>query len=71
MLSFVPDSSFIGAVGYKPGRLIIQFKGNTSIYEYYFVPKKVYVKLSKSESVGAAFGALVKGRYPSRKKELK
>ena len=61
MLSFVPDSSFIGAVGYKPGRLIIQFKGNTAIYEYYFVPKKVYVKLSKSASVGAAFGELVKG----------
>ena len=64
-------SSFVSNVTYNPGRLTVVFKGNTSKYEYFFVPKAVFHKLRKSESVGATYCALVKGVYPCRKVEKK
>jgi len=54
-------------VAYHPGRLTVVFKKNPHKYEYYFVSRSVYSKLEKSESVGSAFGDLVKGKYPCKK----
>ena len=64
-------SSFVSQVVYHPGKLTVRFKKNNNKYEYFFVPKSVFAQLLKSDSVGAAYGELVKGKYPCRKVKMK
>lgn len=64
-------SSFVSQVTYHPGKLTVRFKKNANKYEYFFVPKAVFAELFNAESVGAAYGELVKGKYPCRKVKTK
>jgi hypothetical protein len=44
--------------------LAIRFSA-TKVYHYKNVPQDVYSEFSKSESIGAAFGCLIRGQYES------
>lgn len=56
-------SSNIAAVGYKDGKMQIQFKGG-GLYSYNNVPVDVFERLKKAPSVGKFFHRNVKGVYP-------
>lgn len=58
------ESSNINYVSYdeKFELLIIEFY-NDSVYAYAGVPKEIYEKLMKSESVGKTFHSLIRDKY--------
>jgi hypothetical protein len=60
-------SSVISKVTYKPGKLAVQLRGNPATYNYYFVPKYVFVEFAAAKSKGAYYNANIKGQYPRKK----
>jgi lysyl-tRNA synthetase class 2 len=58
-------SSAIAAVAFdeRANTLEVEFRGGR-VYRYSAVPRSVVDTVLASESVGAAFNALVRGRYP-------
>jgi hypothetical protein len=65
------DSSMIHAIGYDPGNeeLTVQFKKQGvpgATWQYREVPAHLYQSLLASPSIGKAFTAKVKGKYPGQ-----
>lgn len=70
----VNGSSTIKSLAYSNGTLSVKFHSGEktgAFYNYFFVPKEVYEKLVKAESVGSAFASLVKDKYSFSKEEPK
>lgn len=59
-------SSNVQTLGYQRGSLYIKFLSG-HVYSYDHVPYEVFRGLSEAESVGKAFHADVRGRYPYHK----
>jgi len=59
-------SSNIAAVGYKDGKMQVQFHGG-GLYSYNNVPVEVFEGMKNAESVGGYFHRKVKGVYPFTK----
>jgi len=59
-------SSNIASVGYKDGKMQVQFKGG-GLYSYNNVPESVFSDMKAAGSVGKYFHAKVKGVYPFTK----
>ena len=57
------ESSMIRGVGYDPSELVleVEFAGG-SVYQYAGVPSEVHDELLAAESVGKAFGTLIKSQ---------
>jgi hypothetical protein len=58
------ESANISALAHDPETSVleIEFK-NGSKYRYFLVPARVYDALRGARSIGAAFNALIRGRY--------
>jgi hypothetical protein len=63
-------SSTIKALSYKGSTLTVGFNSG-AIYEYRFVPKKVFLEMAKAKSVGAYFASNVRDAFSFEKVEVK
>lgn len=65
------DSTHIRNISYsrKAKELRVIFK-NGNLYTYKDVPRSVFEKITKAESVGKKFNALVKGKFTFHKEEI-
>ena len=65
MISLTPcTSKMLRAHGYHaPSQTLAVDFGAGRIYHYKDVPQDIYDAFSKSESIGAAFGKLVRGQF--------
>lgn len=63
------ESSNILKIGWKAETLRVQFKGG-AYYDYYRVPKIVYVAMTKAKSKGEFLGLNIKGEYDYKKVEV-
>ena len=63
------SSSTIGKVGYIENELtmIVDFKKNNLKYEYYNVPKSIYLGFIQSDAPGKYFLNFIKGKYEFEK----
>ena len=61
------QSSNLEAVGYNDFTLTVKFK-NGSIYDYAGVPQAVAGELLTAVSIGAAFNAIIRGRYAAERR---
>lgn len=67
MINLTPcKSSMLQAYGYHAPTetLAVRFSA-AKVYHYKNVPQDVYDQFVKSESIGAAFGCLIRGQYES------
>lgn len=71
-----PNSSRTSCIAYmekegEKGTLQITFRGKNgkpnSVYEYYYVPREIWVKLALSDSKGKAIDSYIKGQYKYKK----
>ena len=71
-----PNSSRTSCIAYmekegEKGTLQITFIGKNgkpnSVYEYYYVPREVWVKLALSDSKGKVIDSYIKGQYQYKK----
>jgi hypothetical protein len=61
------SSSVISKVTYNPGKLAVQFRGNPATYNYFFVPRYVFIEFAASESKGKFYNNNIKGQFRTKK----
>lgn len=71
-----PNSSRTSCIAYREkegekGTLQITFRGKNGkpnlVYEYYYVPREIWVKLALSDSKGKIIDSYIKGQYQYKK----
>jgi hypothetical protein len=61
------ESTAIASAGYDPGTAVLELEFSSGdVYEYFAVPRSVFLGLLEAESAGRFFRERIREVYPSR-----